>query len=204
MILLQYVPRLVRIIPLYLEITRSAGTVVDTAWPGAAFNLLVYILASHVSSLIIYQCCWNILTGCKSSDHLPMHWLLTGPWSSLVHSGHTARGHLLERSLQQPGRLWSGKSVLWEYCIWKQQYVLAGCVPNRWRWRRCGPNLRNLSASPAECFAVIRFLPKTVLLLLVGATKSMVHRPQPTHPHTTIKRIYNALGLVLMLCCHLY
>jgi cyclic nucleotide gated channel, plant len=57
MILLQYVPRLVRIIPLYLEITRSAGTVVDTAWPGAAFNLLVYILASHVSSLIIYQCC---------------------------------------------------------------------------------------------------------------------------------------------------
>lgn len=58
MILLQYVPRLVRIIPLYLEITRSAGTVVDTAWPGAAFNLLVYILASHVSPLlIIYQCC---------------------------------------------------------------------------------------------------------------------------------------------------
>lgn len=53
-ILCQYVPRLIRIIPLYLEITRSAGTVMDTAWPGAAFNLLVYILASHVSPLNIY------------------------------------------------------------------------------------------------------------------------------------------------------
>ena len=48
-IICQYVPRLIRIIPLFIQITRSAGTVMDTAWPGAAFNLLVYILASHVS-----------------------------------------------------------------------------------------------------------------------------------------------------------
>ena len=48
-IICQYVPRLIRTIPLYNQIRRSAGTVMDTAWPGAAFNLLVYILASHVS-----------------------------------------------------------------------------------------------------------------------------------------------------------
>ena len=48
-VICQYVPRLIRTIPLYNQIRRSAGTVMDTAWPGAAFNLLVYILASHVS-----------------------------------------------------------------------------------------------------------------------------------------------------------
>jgi cyclic nucleotide gated channel len=49
----QYVPRLVRIIPLYLQITRSAGIITETAWAGAAFNLLIYMLASHVSSLLV-------------------------------------------------------------------------------------------------------------------------------------------------------
>lgn len=49
-VILQYVPRLVRIIPLYLEVTRTAGIIAETAWAGAAFNLLLYMLASHVSS----------------------------------------------------------------------------------------------------------------------------------------------------------
>jgi cyclic nucleotide gated channel, plant len=48
-VIFQYVPRLIRIIPLYLEITRSAGIITETAWAGAAFNLLLYMLASHVS-----------------------------------------------------------------------------------------------------------------------------------------------------------
>jgi cyclic nucleotide gated channel, plant len=52
-IICQYVPRLLRIIPLYLQITRSAGIITETAWAGAAFNLLIYMLASHVSPLII-------------------------------------------------------------------------------------------------------------------------------------------------------
>jgi cyclic nucleotide gated channel len=50
-IICQYVPRLLRIIPLYLQITRSAGILTETAWAGAAFNLLIYMLASHVSPL---------------------------------------------------------------------------------------------------------------------------------------------------------
>lgn len=48
-VILQYIPRLVRIIPLYRQITRSAGIITETAWAGAAFNLLIYMLASHVS-----------------------------------------------------------------------------------------------------------------------------------------------------------
>ncbi|XP_035816016.1 cyclic nucleotide-gated ion channel 1 isoform X5 [Zea mays] len=46
-IICQYVPRLIRIRPLYLQITRSAGVITETARAGAAFNLLLYMLASH-------------------------------------------------------------------------------------------------------------------------------------------------------------
>lgn len=45
----QYVPRLFRIYPLYKEVTRTSGILTQTAWAGAAFNLLLYMLASHVS-----------------------------------------------------------------------------------------------------------------------------------------------------------
>ncbi|CAL5059077.1 unnamed protein product [Urochloa decumbens] len=72
-VICQYVPRLIRIIPLYIQITRSAGTVMDTAWPGAAFNLLVYILASHVLGALWYilaiqreDTCWR--EACNDQD----------------------------------------------------------------------------------------------------------------------------------------
>lgn len=49
----QYMPRLLRIIPLYKEITRTSGILTETAWAGAAFNLFLYMLASHVSPCYI-------------------------------------------------------------------------------------------------------------------------------------------------------
>ncbi|KAI0496314.1 hypothetical protein KFK09_022630 [Dendrobium nobile] len=65
-ILFQYVPRLIRIIPLYMEVTRSAGIITETAWAGAAFNLLLYMLASHVLGAFWYllsvqreDACWK-------------------------------------------------------------------------------------------------------------------------------------------------
>jgi cyclic nucleotide gated channel len=45
----QYVPRFLRIYPLYKEVTRTSGILTETAWAGAAFNLFLYMLASHVS-----------------------------------------------------------------------------------------------------------------------------------------------------------
>jgi hypothetical protein len=70
-IICQYVPRLLRIIPLYLQITRSAGIITETAWAGAAFNLLIYMLASHVSPLIINSFKW------KFYSHFAHYQLLT-------------------------------------------------------------------------------------------------------------------------------
>ncbi|KAJ9167607.1 hypothetical protein P3X46_019224 [Hevea brasiliensis] len=47
-VLLQYVPRLYLIFPLSSQIIKATGLVTKTAWAGAAYNLLLYMLASHV------------------------------------------------------------------------------------------------------------------------------------------------------------
>ncbi|XP_074269227.1 cyclic nucleotide-gated ion channel 17-like [Silene latifolia] len=47
-VLLQYVPRLYLIFPLSSEIVKATGVVTKTAWAGAVYNLLLYMLASHV------------------------------------------------------------------------------------------------------------------------------------------------------------
>ncbi|KAJ6758733.1 CYCLIC NUCLEOTIDE-GATED ION CHANNEL 15-RELATED-RELATED [Salix koriyanagi] len=50
-VLLQYIPRLYLIFPLSSEIIKATGVVANTAWAGAAYNLLLYMLASHASDL---------------------------------------------------------------------------------------------------------------------------------------------------------
>ncbi|KAE8661293.1 Aldehyde dehydrogenase 2B4 isoform 1 [Hibiscus syriacus] len=46
-VLLQYVPRLFIIFPLNNKIIKTNGILAKTAWAGAAYNLLLYLLASH-------------------------------------------------------------------------------------------------------------------------------------------------------------
>ncbi|KAL6509263.1 Cyclic nucleotide-gated ion channel 1 [Orobanche gracilis] len=46
-VILQYIPRVLRVYPLYREVTRTSGILTETAWAGAAFNLFLYMLASH-------------------------------------------------------------------------------------------------------------------------------------------------------------
>ncbi|WZZ41657.1 hypothetical protein YC2023_037916 [Brassica napus] len=50
----QYIPRILRIYPLYSEVTRTSGIVTETAWAGAAWNLSLYMLASHVFGALWY------------------------------------------------------------------------------------------------------------------------------------------------------
>ena len=47
-VLLQYIPRLYLIFP-------ATGVVTKTAWAGAAYNLLLYMLASHVRNASLNQ-----------------------------------------------------------------------------------------------------------------------------------------------------
>ncbi|XP_050272458.1 cyclic nucleotide-gated ion channel 17-like isoform X2 [Quercus robur] len=65
-VLLQYVPRLYLIFPLSSQIIKATGVVTKTAWAGAAYNLLLYMLASHVLgaawyllSIDRYSSCWK-------------------------------------------------------------------------------------------------------------------------------------------------
>lgn len=48
-VLLQYIPRFYLIFPLSSQIIKATGVVTKTAWAGAAYNLVLYMLASHVS-----------------------------------------------------------------------------------------------------------------------------------------------------------
>lgn len=48
-IIIQYIPRFLRMVPLTTELKRTAGVFAETAWAGAAYYLLLYMLASHVS-----------------------------------------------------------------------------------------------------------------------------------------------------------
>ncbi|XWS50387.1 hypothetical protein CRYUN_Cryun12cG0083500 [Craigia yunnanensis] len=75
-VLFQYLPRVFRIYPLYKEVTRTSGILTETAWAGAAFNLFLYMLASHVFGAFWYlfsiereYSCWKDacrnITGCN-------------------------------------------------------------------------------------------------------------------------------------------
>lgn len=55
-VLFQYLPRFIRIFPLSAEVIRTTGLFTETAWAGAAYNLLLYMLASHVLGA-----CWYLL-----------------------------------------------------------------------------------------------------------------------------------------------
>lgn len=65
-IFVQYIPRIGRIYPLYKEVTATSGIFTETAWAGAAFNLFLYMLASHVLGAFWYlfaierkDTCWR-------------------------------------------------------------------------------------------------------------------------------------------------
>lgn len=51
-IIFQYLFRLYHIFPLSSEIVKANGVMMEKTWAGAAYNLMLYMLASHVSPLV--------------------------------------------------------------------------------------------------------------------------------------------------------
>ncbi|CAI9099356.1 OLC1v1036163C2 [Oldenlandia corymbosa var. corymbosa] len=75
-IILQYIPRLFVIFPLNSKITKSTGVVAKTAWSGAAYNLIIFMLASHVLGAIWYLMsferhfsCWRTICEREKTRH---------------------------------------------------------------------------------------------------------------------------------------
>ncbi|KAG5543284.1 hypothetical protein RHGRI_016129 [Rhododendron griersonianum] len=69
-VLFQFVPRVLRVHPLYKQATITSGMFTETAWSGAAFNLFLYMLASHVLGAFWYllsiereTTCWKKACG---------------------------------------------------------------------------------------------------------------------------------------------
>ncbi|MCL7047331.1 hypothetical protein MKW94_009967 [Papaver nudicaule] len=56
-IIFQFIPRLFLIFPLSSQIVKATGVVTKTEWAGAAYNLMLYMLASHVIGA-----CWYLLS----------------------------------------------------------------------------------------------------------------------------------------------
>ncbi|GLT27769.1 hypothetical protein SLA2020_027420 [Shorea laevis] len=76
LIICQTIPRIVRIVPLYIEVSRTSGIVTGTARTRAALNLFLYMLASHVLGAIWYLLsverqvrCWGDVARKYRRDH---------------------------------------------------------------------------------------------------------------------------------------
>lgn len=67
-VLIQYIPRLYVIFPLSSQIIKATGVVTKTAWAGAAYNLLLYMLASHVLGASWYLLSIERHTTCWKSE----------------------------------------------------------------------------------------------------------------------------------------
>ncbi|KAJ4838216.1 putative cyclic nucleotide-gated ion channel 8 [Turnera subulata] len=72
-VFLQYIPRFFRFIPLTSDLKKTAGSFADSAWAGAAYYLLWYMLASHIAGAFWYLLaverkgtCWR--QACLSKD----------------------------------------------------------------------------------------------------------------------------------------
>ncbi|ERN05005.1 hypothetical protein AMTR_s00053p00015490 [Amborella trichopoda] len=70
-ILFQYIPRVIRIVPLYKEVIKASGLITETAWAGAAFNLFLYMLASHILGAFWYLLAIERLDACWRKECAP-------------------------------------------------------------------------------------------------------------------------------------
>ncbi|XP_042488034.1 protein CNGC15c-like, partial [Macadamia integrifolia] len=78
LIIFQYLPRLILVFPLSSQIAKSTGVMTNTAWAGAAYNLILFVLSGHVLGACFYllqierqESCWRKVcrneTSCKYS-----------------------------------------------------------------------------------------------------------------------------------------
>ncbi|XP_047330051.1 probable cyclic nucleotide-gated ion channel 5 [Impatiens glandulifera] len=82
-VLFQYVPRFLRIIPLTTEMKRTAGVFAETAWAGAVSYLMLYMLASHIVGAFWYLLSVErndtcLYKACKKNEACNTHFLYCG------------------------------------------------------------------------------------------------------------------------------
>lgn len=179
-VLLQYIPRVVRIYPLYLKATWTKTSLSETAWTKAAFNLFLFILSSHVSSikcsLLPLPCNsfpFKLITfldsSCKSWRIVSGLFVLPGTWSFLVLLFYRKRSNMLARSLWKSKWMRQWVILLW----WRLQ---RDCIFNRFlpykETKSRGIWFWNISCRPSVRYCGIkRSCAETCSLFLVGHAK---------------------------------
>ncbi|KAL1813965.1 hypothetical protein ACET3Z_024030 [Daucus carota] len=83
LILLQWIPRFWRFLPLINDMKKTVGVVTESAWAGAAYYLLWFVLASHVVGSLWYilaverkDACWE--KACSTSNKCNKDFLYCG------------------------------------------------------------------------------------------------------------------------------
>ncbi|KAK1417872.1 hypothetical protein QVD17_27006 [Tagetes erecta] len=76
-VLLQFIPRLYLIFPLISRIINTTGVFIKTVWVGVAYNLVLYLLASHVFGASWYLLSFErhatcLKSSCRHDDDNPM------------------------------------------------------------------------------------------------------------------------------------
>ncbi|XP_024973087.1 putative cyclic nucleotide-gated ion channel 7 isoform X1 [Cynara cardunculus var. scolymus] len=82
-VIVQYIPRSVRILPLFSELKKTVGVITETAWAGAAYYLVWFVLAGHIFGAFWYllaverkSTCWELT--CKKDDRCEIEYLYCG------------------------------------------------------------------------------------------------------------------------------
>ncbi|WCJ40373.1 cyclic nucleotide gated channel 7 [Euphorbia peplus] len=83
LVFLQYIPRFLRFFPLTSDLKKTAGAFAESAWAGAAYYLLWYMLASHIVGAFWYllaierkDACWQ--NACIGSGKCDISYLYCG------------------------------------------------------------------------------------------------------------------------------
>lgn len=108
-VLLQYIPRFFRILPLSSELKRTSGVFAETAWAGAAYYLLLYMLASHIVGAFWYllavernDTCWR--KACDEQVKCNMSFLYCGiPQTEAYNAWRGISGSILNSSCSSDG-----------------------------------------------------------------------------------------------------
>ncbi|GAB4829764.1 Cyclic nucleotide-gated ion channel 18 [Ancistrocladus abbreviatus] len=109
-VLVQYVPRMLVMFPLNRKIVNSTGVVARTAWSGAAYNILLFILAAHVLGAVWYL--WSI-------QRMHTCWMQECRRERNAAKSHCNSVYFDSQSLKVPGRqTWLNRTQ-----------VLANCDP---------------------------------------------------------------------------
>ncbi|KAL1819729.1 hypothetical protein DCAR_0416037 [Daucus carota subsp. sativus] len=123
-ILLQYIPRLLRIMPLTSELKRTAGVFAESAWAGAVYYLLLYMLASHfvgafwyLLSVERYDTCWQ--RACEDSGSCKTNFLYCGDQNLQSYEAYNSWVNISESVINEKCGV-DGEDEPFDFGIFKQ------------------------------------------------------------------------------------